>query len=89
MDAIKGVDGVAANAGKVTAEIVASLAGSNLFPVETLQQAAANAMIETGALPGLESAVDEFGLDLEEPDEDDDLMAKGGEPEQTGANFRH
>ena len=34
-------------------------------------------MIETGALPGLEGAVDEFGLDLDEPDEDDDLAAIG------------
>lgn len=61
-----------AEVGTATAGIIASLATSQLFPVETLQQAAANAMIETGALPGLEGAVEEFGLDLAEPDDDDD-----------------
>ena len=66
-----------AEVGKATAEIVGALAGTNLFPIPTLQQAAANAMIETGALPGLEGAVDEFGLELEEPDEADDLAAIG------------
>lgn len=66
-----------AEIGKVTAEIVGTLAGTNLFPIPTLQQAAANAMIETGAMPGLEGAVDEFGLDLEEPDEDDEMAALG------------
>lgn len=64
-----------ADIGKVTAEIITSLSGANLFPVETLQQAAANAMIETGALPGLEAAITEFGLELEEPDEDDEDLA--------------
>ena len=34
-------------------------------------------MIETGALPGLEGAVDEFGLELDEPDEADELAAIG------------
>lgn len=58
-----------AEVGVATASIVSSLATSQLFPVVTLQQAAANAMIETGALPGLEGAVDEFGLELEEPDD--------------------
>ena len=66
-----------AEVGKATAEIVGALAGTNLFPIPTLQQAAANAMIETGAMPGLEGAVDEFGLDLEEPDDADDLAAIG------------
>ncbi|MFB2595441.1 DUF1073 domain-containing protein [Paracoccus sp. p4-l81] len=54
-----------AEVGAQTAGIISTLAGAQLFPVETLQQAAANAMIETGALPGLEGAVEEFGLDLE------------------------
>ena len=66
-----------ADIGKATAEIVGLLAGTSLFPIPTLQQAAANAMIETGALPGLEGAVDEFGLDLEEPDDADELAAAG------------
>lgn len=61
-----------ADVGQVTASIIATLKGADLFPVETLGQAAANAMIETGALPGLESAIDEFGMELMEPDEDEE-----------------
>lgn len=75
-----------AEIGKATADIVSVLSGTNLFPVETLQQAAANAMIETGALPGLEGAVDEHGLDLFDPDEGDDLMAMT--PEQRREQLR-
>lgn len=76
-----------AEIGKATAEIVGALAGTNLFPIPTLQQAAANAMIETGSLPGLEGAVDEFGLELDEPDEADDLAAMG-EPQESRIKSR-
>ncbi len=61
-----------AEVGKTTADIVSVLAGSSLFPVETLQAAAANAIIETGALPGLEAAIHDFGLDLEGDDDESD-----------------
>lgn len=57
--------------GKVTADIIAALGTSGLFLQEVLSEAGANAMIETGSLPGLEGAVDEYGLDLMESGDDD------------------
>lgn len=80
-----------AEVGKTTADIVSILAGANLFPVETLQAAAANAMVETGALPGLEAAIEEHGLVLEEDDGEDDEpqddLSQRGAP-TGGASFR-
>lgn len=57
-----------AEIGKLTAETLASLATSDLFIPEALSKAGANALIEGGILPGLESAMDEFG---DYPEEDD------------------
>lgn len=59
-----------AEIGKLTAETISTLAGSNLFPVETLGEAAANAMIETEALPGLEAAIERLGMGLSDPEDD-------------------
>ena len=73
-----------AEVGNITAQIVQTLSGANLFPVETLQAAAANAMVETGALPGLEAAIKEHGLELEEPDPDEDLGNPPPENETEG-----
>lgn len=56
--------------GKTTADIIKTLSDANLFPTETLQAAAVTALTETGALPGLEAAVEEHGLELEEDDPD-------------------
>lgn len=58
--------------GKGTAEIINLLKNAELLPIETLGAAAVNAMIETGALPGLEAAVEEFGADLFEGDDEDE-----------------
>lgn len=55
--------------GKVTAEIIQTLGTSGLFLEEVLAEAGANAMIETGSLPGLEAAVDEYGTDTAEADQ--------------------
>lgn len=57
--------------GKATAEIIATLKSAEVLPIETLGAAAANAMIETGALPGLEAAIGDHGTDLFEPDDDE------------------
>lgn len=73
-----------AEVGNITAQIVQTLSGANLFPVETLQAAAANAMVETGALPGLEAAIKEHGLDLVEPDSGEDLVDPPPENETEG-----
>ena len=59
--------------GKVTAEIIAALGTTGLFLEEVLAEAGANAMIETGSLPGLEAAVDEYGLDKVEVDSPEEV----------------
>lgn len=67
-----------AEVGKTTAEIIKTLNDTGLFRPEVLAEAGANAMIETASLPGLEAAVDEHGLEIEEDDEDDLAAAAGG-----------
>lgn len=54
---------------KAMAETITSLKNTGLFPTEVLQQAAVNTLIEGGTLVGLEQAVDEFGLELDEVEE--------------------
>lgn len=48
------------SAGKQVAGIVGDMAKLRLWPDEVLSKAGANAMVETGALPGLEAAIDEW-----------------------------
>lgn len=55
-----------AEVGKITAEIIESMHRTGLWLPEVMAEAGANAMIETGAVPGLEAAVDEYGLEVEE-----------------------
>lgn len=57
-----------AEVGKMTADTIVALHGTSLWLPEVMAAAGANAMIETGALPGLEAAVDEYGLEVVEPD---------------------
>lgn len=64
-----------AEIGKITSETISSLAGTNLINPQALAQAGTNALIEQGALPGLEAAIEEFGLEPEEDDEEDQLAA--------------
>lgn len=70
-----------AGIGKTIAETGKAMKESALFPEEVLAKAVSNALIEAGALPGLEAAIDEFGLALDEPDEDDEASAM---PERPG-----
>ena len=60
-----------ADIGKITAETVKVLKESGLFPGEVLSKAGSNALIEGGALPGLEAAIEEFGLEVPEDDPND------------------
>lgn len=60
-----------ADIGKVIADTVKTLGDAKLFSEDVLAKAGSNALIEAGALPGLESAIDEFGLDREEEDDVD------------------
>ena len=64
-----------AEIGKITSETLSSLANTNLINPDALAQAGANALIEQGVLPGLEAAIEEFGLEPEEDDEEDQLAA--------------
>lgn len=70
-----------ADIGTSTANIIATMNSTGLFAPEVLSEAGANAMIETGAVPGLESAVDEYGGAAYRPDDDGDLAALGGDPD--------
>lgn len=56
-----------AEIGSITAGMVKTLSDAKVFPAQTLAEAAANTMIESGAMPGLDAAVEEFGLEPEEP----------------------
>lgn len=73
-----------ADIGKTIADTVKALTDSSLFPEDVLAQAGSNALIEAGALPGLEAAIAEFGLEREEDDEADIAAAAtmNGDPEQ-------
>ena len=55
--------------GTKTVEMIAKLKDTELFPEDTLQSIAKNALVETGALPGIEAAIDEHGLDKTADDE--------------------
>jgi uncharacterized protein len=61
--------------GKTTAEIITALGATGLFLEEVLAEAGANAMIETGALPGLEAAVEKYGIGID-GDEEDEIAAE-------------
>lgn len=68
-------------AGKDVVSIIGDMAGLRLWPEEVLAEAGSNAMIETGALPGLETAIDKWteenGGEPYEPDVED--LERGGE----------
>lgn len=71
-------DGEVADIGKTIAETVRALRESQVFREDVLARAGSNALIEAGALPGLEAAIADLGLDLEEPDAADEAAALGG-----------
>lgn len=54
---------------KITAETAKSLKDAGIFQDIVLAEATSNALIEGGLLPGLEAAIDEHGIELEDPDE--------------------
>lgn len=59
-----------AGIGKTVADTIKTLSDTKLWKADALGQAATNMLVEQGVVPGLEAAVDEFGLvdeeDLEE-----------------------
>lgn len=58
-----------AEIGELTARMAKTLKEAEIFPIEVLSEATSNALIEGGLLPGLEAAIDEHGLELDDPDE--------------------
>lgn len=55
-----------ADIGKTVADTIKTLADSQLFNPEVLSRAAENMLIERSVMPGLEAAIDEFGSELPE-----------------------
>lgn len=72
-----------ADIGKVAAETIKQLRDADVFPVEVLMQAGGNALVETGALPGLDAALAEFGYGDGSRDEEirAAFAAQGEDPE--------
>lgn len=60
-----------ADIGKTTADTIKALKDSGLFPEDALSTAAVNLLVELSVMPGLEAAIEKFGAEL--PDDDDDL----------------
>lgn len=79
-----------ADVGKIVAETLKIVADMQVLPVETLQAAVVSALTEVGSLPGLEAAVDDHGLKLEEPEGDPDQQAAaiGGNRPPANANVQ-
>lgn len=66
-----------ADIGKTTADTIKSLKDSGLFPEDALSTAAVNLLVELSVMPGLEAAIEKFGAEL--PDDDDDLPITGAD----------
>lgn len=60
-----------ADIGKTTADTIKALKDSGLFPEDALSTAAVNLLVELSVMPGLEAAIEKFGAEL--PDDDEDL----------------
>lgn len=56
---------------KRTAETIKTLAETKLFPADALSKAAATVLVEESVLPGLEAALDEYGSELPDEEEED------------------
>lgn len=59
-----------ADIGKTTAETIKTIAETKLFPPDALSKAAETLLVENSVMPGLESALEEFGSEV--PDEGQD-----------------
>jgi hypothetical protein len=62
-----------ATIGKTNAETISELAATRLIPDDALSQAAVTMMTESGAMPGLESAVDDSAMEIGGDDPGDDM----------------
>lgn len=73
-------DSERAEIGNKNADTIQKLANSNLFPPEALSAAATNLLVESGTLPGLEAAIEEYGSEL--PDEEQSPGSDGGDADE-------
>lgn len=53
-----------ADIGKTTAETIKTIAETKLFPADALSKAAETLLVENSVMPGLESALEEFGSEV-------------------------
>lgn len=79
-----------ATIGKTHAETISALHGTGLFPDEPLSKSAVNLMTESGAMPGLEGAMDEYfaenpAEDLTDPEAEVALIPAKTDPMQEDA----
>lgn len=72
-----------ADVGKTTADTLKTLSDAGLFSPEVLSETAANAMAELGVLPGLESAIEQFGLSVPDPTTEEQTAALQTQTEET------
>ncbi|MGB1561562.1 MAG: anti-CBASS protein Acb1 family protein [Sinimarinibacterium flocculans] len=69
-----------ADIGKTTAETIKILAETKLIPEEALSATAVNMLTESGVAPGLEAAVQEFGEELPDEEEEGARMTQDALP---------
>lgn len=67
-----------AEVGKLVADTLVALDGMDILPKEAIGKAAVSALTESGAFPGLETAVDEYG-GIDDDLGDDDLGESSGD----------
>ncbi len=61
-----------ADIGKITAETIKTIAETRLFPEDALSKAAETLLVENSVMPGLESALEEFGSEVPEDERDEE-----------------
>ncbi|MDP5631304.1 DUF1073 domain-containing protein [Pseudomonas aeruginosa] len=61
-----------ADIGKITAETIKTIAETRLFPEDALSKAAETLLVENSVMPGLESALEEFGSEVPEGEQDEE-----------------
>jgi phage-related protein (TIGR01555 family) len=64
-----------AEIGAKAADTIKKLDETGLFPDMALARAAVNMLVETGVMPGLEEAIDEFGLEVPDDEVDEEQAA--------------
>ncbi len=61
-----------ADIGKTTAETIKTIAETKLFPPDALSKAAETLLVENSVMPGLESALEEFGSEVPDDSQDEE-----------------